>query len=81
MAMAMLLQGTSGDTEKEIEATIFKGIPKDVVAKKFKQLTQVNLGFKVEVLYNNLGQLKATIKDKLRFKLYLIMISWKDFVN
>jgi serine protease inhibitor len=26
MAMGMLLQGTSGDTEKEIGATIFKGL-------------------------------------------------------
>ena len=39
--MGMLLQGTSGDTEKEIADTIFKGLAKDVIAKKFKQLTQV----------------------------------------
>ena len=44
MAMGMLLQGTSGDTEKEIGATIFNGIPKDVVAKKFRELAQVKLG-------------------------------------
>ena len=43
MAMGMLHQGTSGETEKEIGATIFKGLSKDVVAKKLKQLRQVNL--------------------------------------
>jgi hypothetical protein len=41
MAMGMLLQGTSGGTEKEIGSTIFHGLNKDDVAKKFKQLREV----------------------------------------
>lgn len=41
MALAMLQQGTSGNTEKDIGATVFNGLPKDIVARKFKLLREV----------------------------------------
>jgi serine protease inhibitor len=43
MAMGMLQQGTLGQTEKDIGSTLFNGLSKENVAKKFKQLKQVNL--------------------------------------
>jgi serine protease inhibitor len=42
MAMGMLQQGTLGQTEKDIGSTLFNGLSKENVAKKFKQLKQVN---------------------------------------
>ena len=42
MAMGMLQQGTLGETEKEIGATLFQGLKKEDVAQQFRQLKQVN---------------------------------------
>jgi len=46
MAMGMLQQGTLGQTEKDIGSTLFNGLSKENVAKKFKQLKQVSLNKK-----------------------------------
>ena len=40
--MGMLQQGTLGETEKEIGATLFQGLKKEDVAQQFRQLKQVN---------------------------------------
>ena len=45
MAMGMLQQGTLGETEKDIGATLFQGLKKEDVARQFRQLKQVQRSF------------------------------------
>ena len=47
MAMGMLQQGTLGQTEKDIGSTLFNGLSKENVAKKFMQLKQVYINTKL----------------------------------
>lgn len=75
MAMGMLQQGTLGQTEKDIGSTLFNGLSKENVAKKFKQLKQVSLNKKNPPSKNSLLN---TISEKTVYVLFSYGI-WMEF--